>query len=133
MLYDPWRENVPEARPAPNVLATCYLSVSRARELYEIVSEITGVPMPHLLSDQRTRPIAIARHLVAYAMRLSRASFPMIGLRMQLDHSTVVSSIKRLNMLVAADPAVAALAARVRMSVDGAGMSAGIRGQVSHG
>jgi chromosomal replication initiator protein len=65
------------------------------------------VAVEELRADRRTKHLAHARQVAMYlARRLTRSSFPEIAARFNKDHSTVISSVRKVERLRETDTAV---------------------------
>lgn len=94
-----------------------YLPMDKARHVYAVVSEITGVPVEVILSERMDDASTKARRLVMHGMRVLCASNTSIGVRMQLDPSTVSYGLSKLESEIARDYDVALVAAKVRAAL----------------
>ena len=68
----------------------------QATRILDAVSQATGVTVPGLLSRERTRTIAEARHLAAWLLRnRTRLSFLEIGAVLGgRDHTTIMAAVR---------------------------------------
>lgn len=75
-----------------------------------------GMTRDELLTRSRATRFVRPRQIAIYVAReLTNASLPLLGKRFgSLNHTTVLYTIRRAPELMTADPALAALAARVR-------------------
>lgn len=94
-----------------------YLPMDKARQVYALVSELTGVSIDAMLSERRDNITSRARAFVMYGMRALNASNHSIGLRMQLDPSSVSYGLSKLEEQIECDYDVALLAAKVRTAL----------------
>lgn len=76
--------------------ATRYLSVAAARAAYDQASAETGISIDDLMSGRRRA--ARGRWRVMQLMRERGASLPMIALRMQLHHTTVLYGLRQIGV-----------------------------------
>lgn len=66
--------------------------------------KVTG---DELRQDRRTKHLARARHIAMYLCRhLTKSSFPEIGLKFNKDHSTVISSVRKVEHLRVSEAAI---------------------------
>lgn len=83
---------------SPEAIAACQQVFNQHRstvsKIVEAVSEATGIPARHILSQKRTAPIARARQIVMYEARLAGLSYPQIGEALGRDHSSVVHGVR---------------------------------------
>lgn len=74
-------------------------------KVFEMVSERYGVSVEDILSPKRNQDIVYARHIVLYYMRtLLDMTYPTIGKKMNMHHSTVMSAIEKLEGKIKNDP-----------------------------
>lgn len=71
-----------------------------------------GVEVAAMRGKDRSKSIVEARLVACYvARRCTRASYPQIGRVVNRDHTTVISAVQRVAMLIERDPWIRALAA----------------------
>lgn len=79
---------------SPEAVAACRevftMHKSTVQKIVDAVSEQTGIPARHILSQKRTAPVCRARQIVMYEARLAGLSYPQIGDALGRDHSSVV-------------------------------------------
>jgi chromosomal replication initiator protein len=76
----------------------------------KIVAEYYGVTAEDIRGQKRNAGIAMARHMCIYLVRNNtNLSLEDIGERFARDHSTVISSIRRIEEEKSKSPATAAL------------------------
>ena len=80
------------------------------------VCEFYNLRMPDLLSPRRHRAIARPRQVAMYlAKLLTTASLPEIGRKFDgRDHTTVIHAVKKIDALIASDPAINADIAKLQ-------------------
>lgn len=78
-------------------------------------AKAAGLTRAELLTRSRAIKFVRPRQVAIYvARRMTSASLPLLGQRFgALDHTTVLYAVRRVPELLAADPALAALAAQV--------------------
>jgi len=86
------------------------------RDIKDAVSETFEVSIPEIDGKRRTQRVVRARHATTYlAKLLTQESYLQIGAAIGgRDHSTIISSMRRAEALVAKDKAFAALVETVR-------------------
>ncbi len=78
--------------------------------IFKVVAENYGVSVDEIKGQKRNASIAMARHMCIYLVRNNtNLSLEDIGKRFDRDHSTVISSIKRIEEEKEKSPATAAL------------------------
>lgn len=78
--------------------------------IFKVVAENYGVAVEDIKGQKRNANIAMARHMSIYLVRRNtNLSLEDIGKRFDRDHSTVISSIRRIEEEKENSPAVAAL------------------------
>ena len=78
--------------------------------IFKIVAENYGVAVEDIKGQKRNANIAMARHMCIYLVRQNtNLSLEDIGAKFDRDHSTVISSIRRIEDEKAKSPATAAL------------------------
>lgn len=82
----------------------CQPEPDRLPMIQGIVAEFFAVPLPRLISTQRTQHISFVRQVAMYLCRkLTDASFPEIGLAFHRDHSTVIHAYNLISRRVTND------------------------------
>ena len=78
--------------------------------IFKVVAENYGVAVDDIKSQKRNANIAMARHMCIYLVRQNtNLSLEDIGKKFDRDHSTIISSIRRIEEEKENSPAVAAL------------------------
>lgn len=72
-----------------------YLSLAAAQSIFAAVAAASDIEVEIIASRSRYTNVISARRAVMKLMRDRSASSEMIGLRMQLDHSTVLHGLKK--------------------------------------
>lgn len=73
----------------------------KASEIIQVVAEIFGISYRTLLSARRGRPIIRARWAAMYTVaRLTRLSYPQMGISFGRDHTTVMHGVKMANAIL---------------------------------
>ena len=85
-------------------------------DIVRAVSRRLGLSMVEVRGPRRARPLAQARHLIAYlAHEYADFSLPAIGRALGgRDHTTILHSVRKASSLLSEDPALAQLARTVR-------------------
>lgn len=73
------------------------------RDLARVIGAVMNIPMAVLRSNSRSQKLVRGRHVVALLAREAGYSYPAIGAMLRRDHSTIISSAKRAEILVGAD------------------------------
>ncbi len=83
---------------SPETIAACQEVFNQHRstvsKIVDAVSEATGIPARHILSQKRTAAVARARQIVMYEARQAGLSLTQIGDAMGRDHTTVMHGIR---------------------------------------
>lgn len=83
---------------SPEAIAACQSVFVQHKStvllIVDAVSEQTGIPARHILSQKRTAPVARARQIVMYEARLAGLTYPQIGDALGRDHSSVVHGVR---------------------------------------
>lgn len=87
-----------------------YLSLAAAQSIFAAVAAASDIEVEMIASRSRYANVVSARRAVMKLMRERRASSDMIGIRMQLDHSTVLHGLRKYEC----DPDAKALVAKVK-------------------
>ena len=92
------------------------------RRIQSIVAEEFEVTRADILSRRRWSSVVRPRQLAEYLARvMTNRSLPDIGRRFGgRDHTTIISSIRKTEAAIAADPDFAARVARLRARIEGA-------------
>ena len=90
-------------------------------DVIQHVSAYYNVSVADLRGNRRHRGVTTPRHMAMYLCRKhTSASFPEIGSAFGgKDHTTVMASVRKVDALVASDPAVAAVAAELAHMLEG--------------
>lgn len=73
----------------------------KAADIIQAAAEIFGIPYRTLLSARRARSIIRARWAAMYSVaRLTRLSYPQMGISFGRDHSTVMHGVKMANAIL---------------------------------
>jgi hypothetical protein len=90
--------------------------------IIKCVTELTGISVVNIQSDQRARDIVHARFIVVgLARTYTRYSLPRIGRALgSRDHSTIIHATHRCNALVQSDPEFATLYSRAEAQLKSA-------------
>lgn len=65
----------------------------------QIISSVTGIPIPEILGKSRKSEIVEARHLLCYSLR-KRHTTSEVGRMVNIDHSSVVHAVKKIKDLL---------------------------------
>lgn len=83
---------------SPEAIAACNQVFVQHRStvlrIVDAVSEATGIPAKHILSQKRTAPVARARQIVMYEARRAGLSYPQIGEALGRDHTSVIHGVR---------------------------------------
>lgn len=108
-------DNEPEAPRAPHRIFI--------RDIQEIVASFYGVTVLDLTCARRTADIVYPRQVAMYlAKTLTPRSFPEIGRFFgDRDHTTVLHALRKIDGMIARDPAIASEVAALRAEVEALG------------
>jgi chromosomal replication initiation ATPase DnaA len=86
----------------------------RLAHIVQAASEVTGITVIELKSEQRGRDIARARQIAMYCARImTLRSLPRIGKEFHRDHTTALHATRKIEYLESVDPEVASTIKRV--------------------
>jgi len=93
-----------------------HASAVTVEAIVRAVSRRLGLSTVEVRGPRRARPLAQARHLIAYlAHEYAEFSLPVIGRALGgRDHTTILHSVRKASALMSEDPALAQLARTVR-------------------
>lgn len=98
--------------PIPNELIAAAhdpAPIISVRDIQNFVCKEFSVSLADMLSQRRTKEIVLPRQIATYlSKKLTPLSLPAIGRRFFRDHTTQLSSIRRVERLMADDPKIAA-------------------------
>lgn len=88
-----------------DVLSTEMPPTFATDKIFEIICSRYGVSVEDVLSQKRNQDIVHARHIILYFMRtILDMTFPSIGKKMNMHHSTVMSAIQKMEGRIKEDP-----------------------------
>ena len=97
--------------PIPNELIAAAHDaepVISVRNIQNFVCKEFNISLNDMLSQRRKKNIVIPRQVATFlCKKLTRLSLPAIGRRFFRDHTTQISSIRRIEQMMANDPAFA--------------------------
>ena len=83
---------------SPETIAACQEVFTKKRtkvlKIAEAVSEATGIPVQHIMSNRLDAATARARQIVMYEARLAGMSYPQIGAAMGKHHTSIIHGVR---------------------------------------
>jgi chromosomal replication initiator protein len=89
-------------------------------KIFAAVFKKYNIPKEELTGKKQSKEIATARHVANYLIReITEMSFPNVGKIFGRDHTTAISSIKKVQKMIVTDPIFAADIENMKKEIQG--------------